>query len=194
MIGLGQGPGKRIHSFAVPFAYYDRLSRRDKELYDRSDRIRRIDLPRAEGLRPIVEVLRQGLAGDDRKVVEAAAARLLLGITAILGVEPVEVGVLAVRPSLRAAELHGLYTRDEKRRARIRVWMRTVHHQRVVAFRTFLRTLLHELCHHLDYCHFKLADSFHTEGFFQRESSLFYQLVPRDQGPDVTSSTETTGQ
>jgi len=178
----------------VPFAYYDRLSRREKELYDRSDRIRRIDLPRADGLRPIVEVLRQGLARDERKVVEAAAARLVQGITAILGVEPVEVGVLAVRPRLRAAELHGLYTRDEKRRARIRVWMRTVHYKRVVAFRTFLRTLLHELCHHLDYCHFKLADSFHTEGFFQRESSLFYQLVPRDQGPDVTSSTETTGQ
>jgi len=177
----------------VPFAYYDRLSRRDKELYDRSDRIRRIDLPGAEGLRPIVEVLRQGLAGDDRKVVEAAATRLALGITAILGTEPVEVGVLAVRPSLRAAELHGLYTRDEKRRPRIRVWMRTVHYKRVVAFRTFLRTLLHEVCHHLDYCHFKLADSFHTEGFFQRESSLFYQLVPR-QGAEPTSSTETTGQ
>ncbi len=178
----------------MPFAYYDRLSRRDKELYDRSDRIRRIDLPQAEGLRPIVEVLRQGLAGDERKVVEAAATRLVQGITAGLGVEPAEVGVLAVRPSLRAAELHGLYTRDEKRRARIRVWMRTVHHKRVVAFRTFLRTLLHELCHHLDYCHFKLADSFHTEGFFQRESSLFYQLVPRDQGAEPTSSTERTGQ
>ena len=178
----------------MPFAYYDRLSRREKELYDRSDRIRRIDLPQAEGLRPMVEVLHQGLARDDRKVVEAAAARLVDGITASLGVQPVEVGVLAVRPRLRAAELHGLYTRDEKRRPRIRVWMRTVHYRRVVAFRTFLRTLLHEVCHHLDYCHFKLADSFHTEGFFQRESSLFYQLVPRDQGPEAMSSEETTGQ
>ena len=178
----------------MPFAYYDRLSRREKELYDRSDRIRRIDLPQAEGLRPMVEILRQGLARDDRKVVEAAAVRLVDGITAILGVEPVEIGVLAVRPRLRAAELHGLYTRDDQRRARIRVWMRTVHYRRVVAFRTFLRTLLHEVCHHLDYCHFKLADSFHTEGFFQRESSLFYQLVPRDQGPEARSSAESTGQ
>ena len=178
----------------MPFAYYDRLSRREKELYDRSDRIRRIDLPQAEGLRPMVEILRQGLARDDRKVVEAAAVRLVDGITAILGVEPVEIGVLAVRPRLRAAELHGLYTRDEKRRARIRVWMRTVHYRRVVAFRTLLRTLLHELCHHLDYCHFKLADSFHTEGFFHRESSLFYQLVPRDQGPEAMSSAESAGQ
>ena len=178
----------------MPFAYYDRLSRREKELYDRSDRIRRIDLPRAEGLRPIVEVLREGLAGDDRKVVEAAASRLVAGITAILGVEPVEVGVLAVRPSLRAAELHGLYTRDDKRRARIRVWMRTVHYRRVVAFRTFLRTLLHEVCHHLDYTYLKLPDSFHTEGFFKRESSLFYQLVPREEAAAADASRRSTGQ
>ena len=60
--------------------------------------------------------------------------------------------------------------------------MRTVRHRRVVAFRTFLRTLLHEIGHHLDYEHLRLADSFHTEGFFKRESSLFYQLVPRDEG------------
>lgn len=178
----------------MPFAYYDRLSRREKELYDRSDRIRRIDLPQAEGLRPVVEILRQGLARDDRKVVEAAASRLVQGIVASLGADSVEVGVLAVRPSLRTAELHGLYTRDDKRCARIRVWMRTVHYRRVVAFRTFLRTLLHEVCHHLDYCHFKMADSFHTEGFFQRESSLFYQLVPRDQGPEPGSSAERAGQ
>jgi hypothetical protein len=55
--------------------------------------------------------------------------------------------------------------------------MRTVHYRRVVAFRTFLRTLLHEVCHHLDYRHLKLAESFHTEGFFKRESSLFRQLT-----------------
>jgi hypothetical protein len=58
--------------------------------------------------------------------------------------------------------------------------MRTAHHRRVVAFRTFLRTLLHELGHHLDYELLKLADSFHTEGFFKRESSLFKQLVPQE--------------
>jgi len=178
----------------VPFAYYDRLSRREKELYDKSDRIRRIPLPAAESLRPLVEVLREGLARDDRKAVAAASSRIVQGILASLGAEPVEVGVLAVRPSLRTAELHGLYTRGKAGRPRIRVWMRTVHYRRVVAFRTFLRTLLHELCHHLDYCHFQLADSFHTEGFFQRESSLFYQLVPRDQGTEPKSSAETTGQ
>jgi hypothetical protein len=163
----------------MPFAYYDRLSRRERAIYDRSDRVTRVDVPLAEGLRPLVDLLRAALEADRRADVEAVANRLCLGLTRALEVEMVEVVVLAVRPSLREAELHGLYTRDGKRTPRIRVWMRTVHYKRVVAFRTFLRTLLHEVCHHLDYTRLALEDSFHTEGFFKRESSLFYQLVPR---------------
>lgn len=162
----------------MPFAYYRSLSRKDRAIYDASDRVGSIALPRAEALRPIVEILRVALERDDRALVEAAAARLVDGITQLLEVEPVSVGVLAVRPELRSAELHGLYTRDGARRPRIRVWMRTLRYKRVVAFRTFLRTLLHEVCHHLDYTLLGLADSFHTQGFFSRESALFMQLVP----------------
>ena len=55
--------------------------------------------------------------------------------------------------------------------------MRTAQRKQVVAFRTFLRTFLHELCHHLDYELLRLAETFHTEGFYKRESSLFRQLV-----------------
>jgi hypothetical protein len=56
--------------------------------------------------------------------------------------------------------------------------MRTARHARVVAFRTFLRTLLHELGHHLDLTLLGLPQSFHTDGFFKRESSMFHQLLP----------------
>ena len=90
-----------------------------------------------------------------------------------------------MRPSSSWGELHGLYTREPRRVPRIQLWMRTAHHKRVVAFRTFLRTLLHEVGHHLDYELLRLPDSFHTEGFFRRESSLFKQLVP-DQEAVVT--------
>lgn len=38
-------------------------------------------------------------------------------------------------------------------------------------------SILHEMGHHVDYERLELADSFHTEGFFRRESSLFHQLV-----------------
>jgi hypothetical protein len=43
-----------------------------------------------------------------------------------------------------------------------------------------VRTLLHEICHHLDYEFYNFPETFHTEGFYNRESSLFHQLVPND--------------
>jgi hypothetical protein len=161
----------------MPFAYYDRLSPRDKDIYRRSDRVAEVRLPHPRLLRPFVDGLREALLREERPAIQAAAQHLCNGIAAMLEIPPVAVEVLAVRPALRYGELHGLYTTDERRGARIQVWMRTVRHRRVVAFRTFLRTLLHELGHHLDYTYLKLPDSFHTEGFFRRESSLFYQLV-----------------
>ena len=49
--------------------------------------------------------------------------------------------------------------------------------RQAVAFKTFLRTLVHEICHHLDYVLLRLGESFHTDGFFKRESSLVRQIV-----------------
>ena len=61
--------------------------------------------------------------------------------------------------------------------ARISVWMRTAQRSQVVKFRTFLRTLVHEFCHHLDYEHFKLAETFHTQGFYARESAMMREIL-----------------
>ena len=47
----------------------------------------------------------------------------------------------------------------------------------VVAFKSFLRTLVHEFAHHLDYELFVLDETFHTEGFYKRESSLANALL-----------------
>jgi len=162
----------------MPFPYYERLSAKDKQIYRRSDAIGAITVPRAELLPPLVQALREALAREDRRSVEVAATHLGHGILRLLGLAPLGVHVLAVRPSSSGGELHGLYTREDGQAPRIQLWMRTARHRRVVAFRTFLRTLLHEVGHHLDYELLLLEDSFHTEGFFRRESSLFRQLVP----------------
>jgi len=162
----------------MPFPYYQRLSARDQAIYRSSDAVASITLPHAELLRPLVDGLRDALAREDRRAIELATTHLGEGILRVLGLGPLSFQVLAVRPSSSGGELHGLYTREEGRLPRIQLWMRTAHHRRVVAFRTFLRTLLHEVGHHLDYELLQLRDSFHTEGFFKRESSLFRQLVP----------------
>ena len=65
--------------------------------------------------------------------------------------------------------------------ARISVWMRTAQRKQVVAFRTFLRTLIHEVCHHLDYEMYALSETFHTEGFYKRESSLANALLAQEE-------------
>jgi hypothetical protein len=163
----------------VPFAYYDRLSPRQKKIYQASDGIARLQLPAPEALWPAVAELRGALAGASRPATQRAAAALMAGIHQQLGVPPVDLVLLAARPSRSWGELHGLYEPAERgRKPRITLWMRTAQRRQVVAFRTFLRTLLHEVCHHLDYELLDLADSFHTEGFYKRESSLFHQLVP----------------
>lgn len=156
------------------FAYYKRLSRSRQNTYRRSDEIETIALPKEHGL----DQLASDLAADDRKRVTGLCGELVAGICASLEAPPVAIRVLARRPSNGWEELHGLYQpEDGAGTARITVWMRTAKRRQVVAFRTFLRTLLHELCHHLDYEHLALDESFHTEGFYKRESSLFRQLV-----------------
>ena len=169
----------------MPFAYYARLNRAQQAIYRKSDGITEVRLARPSDLHPLVSVLQAALETEDRLATQRATDRLIRGLTDALGIPPVKTEVLAARPHAKWGELHGLYTRDGQRPPRIQVWMRTVHYKRVVAFRTFLRTLLHEVCHHLDYTHLKLEDSFHTEGFFKRESSLFYQLVPRPEGAAI---------
>ncbi len=161
----------------MPFSYYSRLSARNQAIYRASERVGEIRLPRPERLGPLCQSLRSALASEDRRAVATAARALSDALLGQLGVTSLAVKVLAVRPSSRWGELHGLYTASEKAPAEVRLWMRTVRHKQVVAFRTFLRTLLHELGHHLDYELLGLQDSFHTEGFYRRESSLFRQLL-----------------
>jgi len=171
----------RVYNGFMVFSYFKKLSVAQKRIYQRSDAIIAVPLPEASELQPLIPVLASALIKEDREHVEDICRRLALGIAKQLSTPPLRIKVLAVRPSASWGELHGLYEPAEGRAsAVITLWMRTAKHRRVVAFRSFLRTLLHELCHHLDYELYKLPDSFHTEGFYKRESSIFHQLVPEN--------------
>src|SRR5262245_2862572 len=163
----------------MPFAYFQRLTRRQQAIYLESDAVTAMPLARPEALRPLVDALARALDGGERAPTEAATQRLASGLARALGLPPVRVTVLAARPHARWGELHGLYetTGRPSDTPLITLWMRTARQKRVVAFRTFLRTLLHEIGHHVDYTRLRLGDSFHTQGFYQRESHLFHQLV-----------------
>ena len=161
----------------MPFAYFNRLSITAKRIYLASDAIHEVALPNAEMLHPLLPILKEALVKDDHRAVSAAADALVLGLTRLMRVPEVTLVVLAERPRRRGSELHGLYTAAPGRKPQIKVWMRTAALGKVVAFKTFLRTLLHEVLHHLDYAHYRFRDSFHTAGFYSRESSLVRQLL-----------------
>ena len=172
----------------MPFSYYRRLTRAQQRVYQQSDGVAAVRLPGAKDLRPLAEALAVALASEDRAAVQSVADRLLAGMTTALKVPPLRTQVLSVRPSKSWGELHGLYTpAGQGGVARVTLWMRTAQRHQAVKFRTFLRTLLHELGHHLDYELIGLPDSFHTEGFYKRESSLLHQLLGPAPPKEVSS-------
>jgi phenylpropionate dioxygenase-like ring-hydroxylating dioxygenase large terminal subunit len=166
------------------FAYYDRLSAARKKIYRRSDEIVTLGIPLRLELGGTVLRIGSALSADDRAAVQRACQSLIDALAEGYHVPAVRVRILARRPADSSGELHGLYEPEEGRTAaRITAWMRTAQKQQVVAFKTFLRTVIHELCHHLDYELFALEETFHTEGFYKRESSLVAALLAQRGAP-----------
>jgi hypothetical protein len=67
--------------------------------------------------------------------------------------------------------------------------MRTAQRHDVVKPKTFIRTLMHELGHYLDYALLHLGDSYHCAGFFKRESFLVRTLYPAESTEPSSSRT-----
>jgi hypothetical protein len=167
------------------FAYYARLSAKDKATYRRSDAIAEVPLADVEALRPLVAGIDEALASGKRVRVLKAVTAFVHAFLAQVGAPGLKLHVREVRPDLEDAELHGLYTfADGDTPPKLEVWMRTRALEKVVKTKTFVRTVVHELLHHLDVTVFALEDSFHTEGFFRRESSVVRALfgVPERRG------------
>ena len=162
----------------MPFPYYDRLSAARKRIYRKSDGIESLGIPPALELGSMIAAIGDRLKEEDRPLTQRACQTLIDALVAGYHVPAVRVKVLTKRPSDDYGELHGLYEPEEGASPiRITVWMRTAQRKQVVAFKTFLRTLIHEFCHHLDYEMFMLEETFHTEGFYKRESTLVNALL-----------------
>jgi hypothetical protein len=175
----------------MPFAYFERLSPARQRIYLKSDAIDRVELPPGPQLHDLLKDMEVALAAENRGEVERHAQALINDLTQRLNVPRVRLRVLSVRPSGNWGELHGLYEPyEDGTPPLITVWMRTVARKQVVAFKTFLRTILHELCHHLDYELYRLPETFHTEGFYKRESSLYYQIRGETSSPRADARSE----
>ncbi|MBU8920410.1 MAG: hypothetical protein KOO63_00990 [Bacteroidales bacterium] len=164
----------------MPFPYYDNLSAANKRIYRKSDAIESIHIKNPSDIHPATIRLKRSLEGNRRRDVARHASEICRLVCEDLAIERLIVKISTRRPSNEAEELHGLYEWTEGETPLLTVWMKTAVQGQVVAFKSFIRTVLHELCHHIDFAHFDLEDSFHTEGFFKRESSLYRQIVPTE--------------
>jgi len=152
-----------------------RLPRSQQREYDRSNTVSAIPLRVSPRLARATVLLSEALMEGRQPAVERLAQSIADEICAALRTPALRVQVRGTRPSNSRGELHGLYS-PGRQQDRIEVWMITAKRGQVVAFKTFVRTLLHEICHHLDYELLHLGVSLHTDGFFKRESSLFAQI------------------
>ena len=140
-----------------------------------SDRTKILGLPQNGSLPEIVRRLESAMKASAAPDVRKSCAEFLAVASDFYKVPRCGIRVLAARP-LRvrenwATELFGDYHPETML---IRVWMRTAVRKEVTSFGTFLSTLCHEFCHHLDLQLFRFPDSWHTRGFYERVAALYH--------------------
>ena len=140
-----------------------------------SDRIKTLDLPQDGRLISITTSIESAMKGGTTADVRRTCGEFLDAASHFYKVSECGIRVLAARP-LRvrenwSTELFGDYAPQTML---IRVWMKTAVRREVTSFGTFLSTLCHEFCHHLDFQRFGFADSWHTRGFYERAAALYH--------------------
>ena len=134
-----------------------------------SDLLNNLDLPPGGNLSTIASSIESAMEDGTTASVRQACTHFLAELAVFYEVPACGVRVLAERPlrvrESSTIELFGDYRADKRL---IRVWMRTPERKEVTSFGTFLSTLCHELCHHLDFYKYGFPNSWHTRGFYQR--------------------------
>jgi hypothetical protein len=140
-----------------------------------SDRIKSIDLPQSGDLLNIAKRLETAMKSERIPDVRNACAEFLATAADFYKVPKCGIRVLAARPlRVRESWTTELFGDYQPETMLIRVWMRTAVRKEVTSFGTFLSTLCHEFCHHLDFRRFEFADSWHTRGFYERAAALYH--------------------
>jgi hypothetical protein len=140
-----------------------------------SERLKTLYLPDKDRLPAIAKSIESAMTVGKSADVRRACTEFLAQTSEFYQTSAPVVRVLAARP-LRVrenwtTELFGDYHPETML---IRLWMRTAIRKEVTSFGTFLSTLCHEFCHHLDFQLFKFADSWHTRGFYERTAAVYH--------------------
>jgi hypothetical protein len=155
----------------------DAPPRKNRTGFVESDLIKTLHLPPNGDLLEIAKRLESAMKADNIRDVRSACTEFLATASAFYKVPNCGIRVLAARP-LRIRErgtfeLFGDYAPDSML---IRLWMRTAVRKEVTSFGTFVSTLCHEFCHHLDFEQFGFVESWHTRGFYERAAALYHHV------------------
>jgi hypothetical protein len=147
----------------------------NRSAFAESDRMKTLDLPLDRALLTTTKSLEWAMKAETTVDIRRACRDILHAASKFYRVPECGIRVLAARP-LRvrehtATELFGDYNPETML---IRIWMRTAVRKEVTSFGTFLSTLCHEFCHHLDFQRFRFPDSWHTRGFYERAATLYH--------------------
>jgi hypothetical protein len=135
-----------------------------------------LEIPQDDRLRASAKSIDSAMQGSTASSVRQACMEFLSAGSDFYTVRPPGIRVLAARPIRvreggSAMELFGDYDPETML---IRLWMRTAIRKQVTSFGTFLSTLCHEFCHHLDCQRFGWRESWHTRGFYERTAALYH--------------------
>ena len=153
----------------------DASSRKNRAEFLESDRVKSLDVPQNRTLLEIAKRLDSAMKSDRIADVRRTCAEFLATASSFYGVPHCAVRVLAARPlRVRERGTFELFGDYDPETSVIRVWIRTAVRKEVTSFGTFLSTLCHEFCHHLDFQKFGFRDSWHTRGFYERSAALYH--------------------
>ena len=129
-------------------------SQEEKQEYNRSGDMVAIALPPQEPLLRMANKLEAAMVDENKREMEAACNAIAVYIAESFHVSPPKVRVLGARPLTSVGnDVEELFGDFDFKTKKIRLWMRTAVLEKVTSYGTFLSTLCHEICHHLDVVH-----------------------------------------
>src|SRR5215831_11884178 len=147
--------------------------KRNGRFFTESDRRNGLQVPEDDRLRRIAAAIEAAMNTEQVADVLRFSGEFLDTAANFYGVKHCGVRVLAARPlRVRERSTFELFGDYNPGTALIRVWMKTAVRKEITSFGTFLSTLCHEFCHHLDFQWF--PGSWHTRGFYERTAALYH--------------------
>jgi hypothetical protein len=143
--------------------------------FQESDGLNILKLPQDNRFQMLAQRIESMMGDGSQADIRIASTEFLAAAADFYRVPRPEVRALAARPlrvrERSSTEIFGDYTPDTRV---IRVWTRTAVRKQVTSFGTFVSTLCHEFCHHLDCERFKFSRTPHTRGFYERTAILYH--------------------